>query len=38
MEVPGVEKKDLQVSLENDVLRVEGRIDFKTGGERPSGY
>jgi HSP20 family protein len=28
MEVPGVEKKDLQVSLENDVLRVEGRIDF----------
>ena len=28
MEVPGVEKKDLDVSLENDVLRVEGRIDF----------
>jgi HSP20 family protein len=28
MEVPGVEKKDLQVGLENDVLRVEGRIDF----------
>jgi HSP20 family protein len=28
MEVPGVEKKDLQVSLENDVLRIEGRIDF----------
>ena len=28
MEVPGVEKKDLEVHLENDVLRVEGRIDF----------
>jgi HSP20 family protein len=28
MEVPGVEKKDVSVNLENDVLRVEGRIDF----------
>ena len=28
MEVPGVEKKDLDISLENGVLRVEGRIDF----------
>jgi HSP20 family molecular chaperone IbpA len=28
MEVPGVEKKDLEVSLEQGVLRVEGRIDF----------
>ena len=28
MEVPGVEKKDLDIRLENDVLRVEGRIDF----------
>jgi HSP20 family molecular chaperone IbpA len=28
MEMPGVEKKDVQVSLEDDVLRVEGRIDF----------
>src|ERR1700693_939430 len=28
MEVPGVEKKDLDVRLENDVLRVEGQIDF----------
>lgn len=28
MEVPGVEKKDLDVQLENDVLRVEGKIDF----------
>jgi HSP20 family protein len=28
MEVPGVEKKDLQIGIENDVLRVEGRIDF----------
>lgn len=29
METPGVEKKDLDVKLEGDVLRVEGRIDFK---------
>jgi HSP20 family molecular chaperone IbpA len=28
MEMPGVEKKDLGVSLENDVVRVEGKIDF----------
>jgi HSP20 family molecular chaperone IbpA len=28
MEMPGVEKKDLDVGLENDVLRVDGRIDF----------
>lgn len=28
MELPGVEKKDLSASVENDVLRVEGRIDF----------
>ena len=28
MEMPGVEKKDLNVQVENDVLRVEGRIDF----------
>ena len=28
MEVPGVEKKDLNVSLANDVLRIEGQIDF----------
>jgi HSP20 family protein len=28
MEMPGVEKKDLAVDLENDVLRVDGRIDF----------
>jgi HSP20 family molecular chaperone IbpA len=28
LEMPGVEKKDLAVTLENDVLRVEGRIDF----------
>ena len=29
MEVPGVEKKDLDVSLEDGILRVEGRLDFK---------
>lgn len=28
MEMPGVEKKDLDIHVENDVLRVEGRIDF----------
>ena len=28
MEMPGVEKKDLGVTLENDALRVDGRIDF----------
>lgn len=28
MEMPGVEKKDLGVALENDVLRVDGHIDF----------
>ena len=28
MEMPGVEKKDINVSLENDVLRVDGQIDF----------
>lgn len=28
MEMPGVEKKDLEVGLENDVLRVDGRIYF----------
>ena len=27
MEVPGVEKKDLVVDLENDVLRIDARID-----------
>jgi HSP20 family molecular chaperone IbpA len=28
MEMPAVDKKDLTVTLENNVLRVEGRIDF----------
>ena len=28
LEMPGVEKKDLEVGLENNVLRVDGRIDF----------
>jgi HSP20 family protein len=28
MEIPGVEKKDVEVNLENDALRVEGRIDY----------
>ncbi|WP_287798850.1 Hsp20/alpha crystallin family protein [Acidiphilium sp.] len=28
VEMPGVEKKDLVVDLENNVLRIDGRIDF----------
>ena len=28
MEVPGVEKNDIAVNLENDALRVEARIDY----------
>jgi HSP20 family protein len=28
MEIPGVEKKDVDVNIENDVLRVEGCLDF----------
>jgi HSP20 family protein len=28
MEMPGVEKKNVTVALENDVLRVDGQIDF----------
>ena len=28
MEIPGVEKKDVELNVENDVLRVEGRVDF----------
>lgn len=28
MELPGVEKKDVDIKLEEDVLRVEARIDF----------
>jgi HSP20 family protein len=28
MEMPGVEKKDLDIHVEKDVLRVDGRIDF----------
>ena len=36
VEIPGVEKKDLDVALENDVLRVEGKIDFtKYDGMEP---
>ena len=28
MEMPGVDRSNLNISLENDVLRVDGRIDF----------
>ena len=28
MEMPGVEKKDIDVALEDDALRVEGKIDY----------
>ena len=27
MEIPGVQKKDMDIHIENDVLRVEGRVD-----------
>jgi HSP20 family molecular chaperone IbpA len=36
MELPGVEKDDVEVKLEGDVLQVEGRIDFtKYDGMEP---
>lgn len=36
MEMPGVEKKNVDLKLEDDVLQVEGRIDFaKYGGLEP---
>lgn len=36
MEMPGVEKKDIDVALESDVLRIDGRIDFsKYDGMEP---
>ena len=28
LEVPGVEKKDIDIKIENDVVRIEARIDF----------
>jgi HSP20 family protein len=28
LEMPGVEKNDLSIDLEDDTLRVEGKIDF----------
>ena len=28
MEMPGVEKKNVNIALENDVLRVDGQVDF----------
>ena len=28
MEIPGVEKKGVEINLENDTLRVEARIDY----------
>jgi HSP20 family protein len=28
MEMPGVEKKNVSIALENDLLHVEGQIDF----------
>jgi HSP20 family protein len=36
MEMPGVEKNDVSVALEDDTLHVEGRIDFeKYQGMKP---
>lgn len=28
LEMPGVDRKDVDISLENDVIRVQGRIDY----------
>ena len=28
MEIPGVERKDVDINIEKDVIRIEGRIDF----------
>jgi HSP20 family protein len=38
MEMPGVEKKDIDVALEEDTLRVEGKIDFSKYGEMEPVY
>ena len=36
MEMPGVDRKDVEIELKEGVLRVEGRIDFaKYGGMEP---
>jgi HSP20 family protein len=36
MEMPGVDRKDVEIELKEDVLRIEGRIDFsKYGGMEP---
>jgi len=36
MEMPGVAKEDLEIRVEDDVLSVEGRLDFaKYAGMRP---
>ena len=36
MEVPGVGREDIEIELKDDVLRVEGKIDFaKYGGMEP---
>jgi HSP20 family protein len=36
MDLPGVERKDMTVNLENDVLKIEGHIDFaKYAGLEP---
>jgi len=36
MEIPGVEKKDVDINLESDTLRVEARVDYgKYGGLEP---
>src|SRR5919112_1641161 len=36
MEVPGVGREDVEIELKEDVLRVEGKIDFaKYGGMEP---
>ena len=38
MEMPGVEKENLEVGIEDDVLRIEGQIDFANYAEMQPVY
>jgi HSP20 family molecular chaperone IbpA len=38
MEMPGVEREGVSIALENDVLRVEGKIDFSKYAEMEPVY
>lgn len=38
MEMPGVEKDDIEVKIDDDVLQIEGRIDFSNYAEMKPVY